>query len=142
MNMFKPVGAQNRQEYLSMLNPERRKIIDTLDNLIRSAAPKLKPVFSYNMLGYGNFKYTNYKNEIIDWPIVAVASQKNYVSVYVCAVKGDQYLGELYKDRLGKVNVGKSCIRFKKITDIDLDTLAEIVRTAQDSPGFVSSTTQ
>lgn len=37
---------------------------------------------------------------------------------------------------LGKVSVGKSCIRFKKIEDVNLETLKEVLRTAEKDPGF------
>ena len=89
------------------------------------------------MPGYGSFKYRNYKKEIIDWPIIALASQKNYISMYVCAVKDGEYVAEKYKDELGKVSVGKSCIRFKKIEDLNLKTLEKIIKLAAKSPGLV-----
>lgn len=63
----------------------------------------------------------------MDWPIIALASQKNYISVYVCASDGKEYIAEKYKDKLGKVSVGKSCIRFKKLEDVDLNVLKEVV---------------
>lgn len=71
------------------------------------------------------------------WPIVALASQKNYISLYVCAVKDGQYLAEKYKNELGKVSVGKSCIRFKKLTDLNLKTLEKVIKLAAKFPGLV-----
>ncbi len=136
MNMFKPVKAQNTEEYMAQLPEDRRAILEKLDRLIRTNAPDLKPAFSYNMPGYGAFKYTNYKKEVIDWPAVSMASQKNYVSVYICAVEGNEYLAEKYKDDLGKVSVGKSCIRFKKLEDVNLDTLQKLIKLAAKNPGF------
>ncbi|MBI5045324.1 MAG: DUF1801 domain-containing protein [Candidatus Levybacteria bacterium] len=108
-----------------------------LDTFIKENAPSLKPNFLYNMPGYGSFKYKNYKKEIIDWPTIAVASQKNYVSLYICAVDEKGYIAEQYKEDLGKVSVGKSCIRFKKLEDINLDTLKRILKLAEKSPGLV-----
>ena len=80
--MFKPVKAKSIKEYFAELPKERREIIEFLDKFIKKTAPKLKPNFSYNMLGYGSFQYKNYKREIIDWPVLALASQKNYISLY------------------------------------------------------------
>jgi hypothetical protein len=65
-----------------------------------------------------------------------MASQKNYVSVYVCAVIDGEYIAEKFKDKLGKVNVGKSCIRFNKIEDLNLDTFKKIVKLAAKNPGL------
>jgi len=134
--MFKPVNAKNTAEYMAQLPEERRHILEAIDTLVRSAAPQLKPAFAYNMPGYGMFKYKNYKGEVIDWPVISMASQKQYVSVYVCAVMDGEYIAEQYKDRLGKVSVGKSCIRFKKLEDVDLDTLKEVFALAAEHPGY------
>ena len=136
MNMFKPVKARNREEYLRLLTPERYEIISKIDQIILKVAPELKPNFIYNMLGYGSFEYTNYKKELIDWPIIALASQKNYVSIYVCCIVNNRYLAEEYKDKLGKVSVGKSCIRFKKISDLNLEVLIELIKKASKNPGL------
>jgi hypothetical protein len=135
-NMFKPVKAKNIQKYIESIDPERRKTIKFLHNLIQKSHSSLKPHFAYNMLGYGKFKYRNYKKDIIDWPIVALASQKNYISIYVCALEDGKYLAEKYRSGLGKVSVGRSCIRFKKLEDLDLKTLKTILVKAAKSPGL------
>lgn len=134
--MFKPVGATTVREYFDLLTPERREILTKLDAFIKKTVPSLKPHFAYNMLGYGSFKYLDYKKDEIDWPTIALASQKNYISLYVCSVVDDVYIAAKYKDKLGKVSVGKSCIRFKKFEDLDLDGLAEIIKIAEKNPGL------
>lgn len=134
--MFKAVKAKNVNEYLKQIPEERKQIINSLHQFIQKSAPKLKPHFAYNMLGYGSFKYVNYKKEIIDWPTVALANQKNYISLYVCALEDGKYLAEQNKTRLGKVSVGKSCIRFKKLEDLNLSVLKEIIVKAAKFPGL------
>lgn len=137
MNMFKPVEAKSITEYIDMLEPERKAAIKSLDRFIQKTSPGLKPYFAYNMLGYGSFKCKNYKKEMIDWPIIALASQKNYISMYVCAVDRGEYIAEKYKNELGKVSVGKSCIRFKKLENINLKTLKKVIKLAEKFPGLV-----
>lgn len=136
MNMFKPTKAASPAEYIKMLSPERREIIVFLDRFIKKVAPKLKPWFAYNMLGYGSFPYKNYKKEDIVWPTISLASQKNYISVYVCALDKGKYLAEKYKKELGKVSVGRSCIRFKKLEDINLPMLKKVIIAAAKKPGL------
>ena len=89
------------------------------------------------MLGYGFFPYRNYKNEQIEWPVVALANQKNYVSLYICAILNGEYIAEKYKSSLGKVSVGKSCIRFKKLEDVNLPMLKKVIQLASKNPGLV-----
>jgi hypothetical protein len=137
--MFKPVKATTSKEYFASLPTERKEPMEFLDKFIRKAAPSLKPNFIYNMPGYGSFRYTNYKKEVVDWPIIALASQKNYISLYVCAVAKGEYIAEKYAKELGKVSVGKSCIRFRKIEDLDLKALEKVLKLAEKSPGLVSA---
>jgi len=136
--MFKKVKPTNVKEYLASVPAERKEAIDFLHEFIQKSVPKLKPHFAYNMLGYGSFPYVNYKKEQILWPTIAMANQKNYISIYVCAIDGKEYLAEKFKDDLGKVSVGKSCIRFKKLEDLHLPTLKKVLQLAAKSPGFVA----
>ena len=136
MNMFKSSKANTVEEYLDQVPSERKEIIDYLHKFIQKTAPSLKPHFAYNMLGYGSFPYKNYKKEDIVWPTIALANQKNYISLYVCSVQDGKYIAETHKDELGKVSVGKSCIRFKKLEDLNLKSLEEVIRLAEKNPGL------
>lgn len=140
--MFKPTKAKTIKEYIAALPKERKEPILFLHTFIQKASPKLRPHFAYNMLGYGSFKYKNYQGKVIDWPVVALASQKHYMSLYICAMDKGEYLAEKFKPKLGKVSVGKSCIRFKKIADLNLPVLKELLKRAAKSPGLITSSGQ
>lgn len=137
MNMFKTIKAQTVAQYLAAVPADRKELIETLHVFIQKTVPKLKPHFASNMLGYGSFPYKNYKNEKIEWPVIALANQKNYVSLYVCAVDSGKYIAEMHAKELGKVSVGKSCIRFKKLEDINLPVLKKVLLLAATNPGLV-----
>jgi hypothetical protein len=138
-NMFKSVKATSVTEYLATVPEERKKDILFLHSLIQKVSSKFKPHFAYNMLGYGSFPYVNYKKEKALWPIVALANQKNYISVYVCAVDGTQYVAEKMKGELGKVSVGKSCIRFKKLEQVNVPALKKVLQFAAKKPGLITN---
>ena len=104
-----------------------------LDTLIREAAPHLAPTVVEGMfgkmLGYGLVPYqTKSMKEPGEWPLLAIAAQKNYISIYACVVIDGQYIAEKYKSQLGKVNCGKSCIRFKRLSDINTCGLQTLLR--------------
>ncbi len=139
MNMFKPTKAKSVQEYIAAVPEDRQKAIQFLHDFIQKTVPSLLPYFATNMLGYGTFPYKNYKKEMIKWPVVALASQKQYISIYVCAIDNGEYIAEKHKKELGKVTVGRSCIRFKKIKDLNLDTLKKVLKAAEKNPGLVSA---
>lgn len=136
MNMFKKTKATTVQEYIQSVPEGRKEIIEFLHVLIQKAAPSLKPHFAFNMLGYGSFPYKNYKKEDVEWPVIALANQKQYVSLYVCALENGKYIAETHKKELGKVSVGKSCIRFKKLEDVNLDMLKKVIKAADKNPGI------
>ncbi|MBA2278840.1 DUF1801 domain-containing protein [Candidatus Saccharibacteria bacterium] len=124
--------ATTVEEYIRELPQERKVIIKQIDKCIRKAAPELEReenIFMlYGMIGYGKYHYKYASGREGDWAVIGLASQKNYVSVYLCAADKDGYIAENNKDRLGKVNVGKGCIRLKKIEDINLKVLEELVK--------------
>lgn len=124
------IEAKTPDEYFSKTD-DREADLRSLDELIRSSAPSLERTMvsgmAMNMVGYGMFHYKSKSGSEGDWPVVALANQKNYMSMYICALEDGQYVGEKYKNRLGRVSVGKSCVRFKKINDLDLGFLAEML---------------
>jgi len=136
MNMFKPTTATTVKDYLKAVPPERKELMEFLHAFIQKSAPSLKPHFAANMLGYGSFPYTNAKKENVEWPVIALANQKKYVSLYVCAVIDGKYVAETHAKDLGNVSVGKSCIRIKKIEDVNLDALKKVLKIAEKHPGL------
>ncbi len=137
MNMFKKTESTTVAGYLAAVPEDRRELVRFLHAFIQKAAPSLKAHFASNMLGYGSFPCRNYKNELISWPVISLANQKNYVSIYVCSVVDGKYLVETYAHQLGKVSVGKSCIRLKKLEDVDLPALKKVIQIAAKYPGLV-----
>ncbi|MBL1078886.1 DUF1801 domain-containing protein [Nocardia sp. 2] len=110
----------------------REAELRALDEFIRSGAPALTPVVTVGMgmtmLGYGPIPYkTKAMKEPKDWPIVALAPRKAGLSLYLSALQDGRYIAEANAERLGKVSVGKSCVRFKKLADLDLDALRDIL---------------
>ena len=135
MNMFKPTSAKTPDEYIAMIDEPRRSEIQALHNLITKTLPNQKPLIMSGMIGYGTFEYKYSSGRSGTWSLVMLASQKNYISLYVCALDGEQYIAEKYKDKLPKTSIGKSCIRFKHLEDVDLDIIVEILRRTEKLGG-------
>lgn len=129
------IDANTPDEYFSRAD-ERESDLRALDELIRQAAPGLKRTMvtstSVNMVGYGMFTYRNKSGKEIQWPVLALANQKNHISLYISAVENGKYIAESNADKLGKVSVGKSCVRFKKFEDVDTSTLKNILQTLEN----------
>lgn len=140
MNMFAKNEAKSVEEYLSKVPDDRKTDIYFLHDFIQKVVPKLKPYFASNMIGYGSFYYLDSKKQKKDWPIIALANQKNYISIYVCAVIEDKAAAEKYTKELGKHTKGISCIRFKKIEETNLETLEIVLKLAEKNPGVAGAT--
>lgn len=125
--MFKPTAAKTIKEYLEMIDEPRKSDMEFLHNFISKLIPKEKPHILYGMIGYGTYHYKSASGREGDWSKIALASQKNYISLYVCAVTEGQYIAEKYKSKLPKASIGKSCIRFKKLADVDLKVIEKII---------------
>lgn len=139
MNMFAKNEADSVEEYLLMVPDDRKKEIYFLHDFIQKAVPKLKPYFASNMIGYGSFCYLDSKKQKKEWPIISLANQKNYTSIYVCTIVEDKDEAEKYKKELGKLSKGVTCIRFKKIEEINLETLKTVLKLAEKKPGVAGA---
>ena len=116
------------EEYLMILDNDSAKEISELDSLIRSVIPEYKPFMMNGFVGYGHYHYKYASGREGDWFFIGLAKQKNYISIYVCVAKDNgKYVAEEYADVLGKVSVGKSCIRFKSLEDVDLKVLRKVI---------------
>ena len=106
-----------------------------VDALVTAAAPgidrQLVPVGSSVMLGYGLMPYKpKSAKETTMWPLISMAAQKRYLSLYVSAVVDGEYIAEQRAERLGKVSCGKSCIRFTSLDTVDAGELGALIRDA------------
>jgi len=139
MNMFAKNAAKSIAEYLLLVPDDRKKEIDFLHAFIQKAVPKLKPYYASNMIGYGSFYYLDSKKQKREWPVIALANQKNYTTIYVCALIEDKVAIEKYKKDLGKLTKSLSCIRFKEIKEINLETLKTVLKLAEKKPGVAGA---
>jgi hypothetical protein len=120
--------------YLSELPPERRKVMAALRTLIRANLPKgYKEGMGLGMLMYA-VPLSVLPNTYNGHPLlyVAAAANKNGYSLYLMTVYGDAkqaaWLKGEFKAAGKKLDMGKSCIRFKSLDDLPLDAIASVVR--------------
>ncbi len=126
-------NATNVTDYLEELDDERRSDILTVRKVIKKNLPKgYEEGMLYGMIGYyiplERFPDTYNKQPLF---IAAIASQKNYNSVYLHNVYGDpkvtRWFSERYAKSGKKLDMGQSCVRFKKANDLALDLIGEAI---------------
>jgi len=120
------------KQYLAKLKEPRKSDVTKLDELIRKAAPKLKPFILDGGLAYGPYHYEYASGREGDACYVGVASNASYISLYVIAWESpDPYFVKRYQSRLPKAKIGKCCVTFKRFEDLDPKALTELIREAQ-----------
>lgn len=122
--------------YIDGLPEDRRKAIRKVRTAVKRALPKgYQEGIQYGMIGwfvphklFPDGYHCDPKQPV---PFAGLASQKNYMSLYMMCIYGDaKERGRFEKAwaRSGKkLNMGKSCIRFKKIEDIPLDVIEDAI---------------
>lgn len=121
-------------EYLAELPAERRTVVRTLRAMVTRALPKgYKERINYKMLVY-EIPLSRYPDTYNGQPLahVAVAAQKNHYAIYLtCAYQDPKQAAWLKKEftRAGKkMDMGKSCLRFRALSDIPLGAVSKVIR--------------
>jgi len=126
-----PRDAHTPEEYIERLVEPRRSQIREIHDLVRRTLPKLEPHMQSGMIGYGRYRYRYASGREGEWPVISLASNRQYISLYVSATVRGRYLAETYRDRLPKASIGRSCVRFRKIEDLDLKALKQLLADAE-----------
>lgn len=129
--------AKNPDEYINSLPEDRKKYMEKLRNVILKNLPKgFQEGMGYGMMGYSvpHSIYPNgYHCKPSDpLPFMGMASQKNSINFYHMGIYADKelydwFVGEYPKHSTRKLDMGKSCMRFKKFEEIPFDLIGELV---------------
>jgi hypothetical protein len=121
----------------------KRKIdLQKLDKLVRESAPALKryfhrgtppgePGMRFKMIGYGRFYFRARSEESVEWPVVGIALQKNYISVYLSVAKDGVPLVQAYAGKLGEKRSGSNNFSFEKYEDLVTPAVSALLAEAQ-----------
>ena len=118
-------------DYLAELPPERRADIEQLRNIINAALPAgYREGMGYGMIGWV-VPLEDYPDTYNGQPLpyAGLAAQKNYNALYLNCVyasaERSERLREGWKSAGKKLDMGKSCIRFKRLDDLALDVIRD-----------------
>ncbi len=132
------IKATDPIEYISLIPEERQEAFSKLRQSILDNIPEgFEEQMSYGMIGYV-IPHTIYApgyhcNPKLPLPFINIASQKNFIALYHMGLYADEelmkwFLAEYPKHTKGKLDMGKSCVRFKKMDDIPFKLIATLVK--------------
>lgn len=118
-------------------DPERKPDLLKLDASIREAAPALTRHFHkgapageagmrMKMIGYGQFRYAIKSGRTAIWPVIGVALQKNYISVYLSIAKDGAPIARDFAGALGAIRMGDNNFSFEKYDDLRVPAVTRL----------------
>ena len=126
------------EEYIAQIPEDRKAVFQQLREVITANLPAgFEEVISYGMLGYvvphSIYPSGYHCDSKLPLPFLAIASQKNFIAVYHMGIYADEkllnwFVEEYPKHSNQKLDMGKSCIRFKKMENIPMNLLAELIK--------------
>jgi len=132
------IKANNPEEYIAQIPEDRIPYFEKLRQTILDNIPEgFKEQMSYGMIGYVVPKSLYPKGYHCDTnlplPFANIASQKNFIAlyhsgIYACKEILDWFITEYPKHCKRKLDMGKSCVRFKKAEEIPFDLIAELMQ--------------
>jgi hypothetical protein len=124
------------QEYLDSLPEDRKIAVEKLRNSIKLNLPEgFQEEMSYGMLGYvvphSIYPKGYHCKPNLSLPFINIASQKNFIALYHMGIYANPellnwFVAEYSKLVQSKIDMGKSCIRFKKMGDIPYELIGEL----------------
>jgi hypothetical protein len=125
--------AASVEEYLDSLPPDRREAISKVrDVILRNLPPGYEEGVQYGMISY-YIPLSRYPKTYNNQPLglAALASQKNYMALYLMNIYADLETLNWFKDSYAKsgkkLDMGKSCIRFKRLEDLPLEIVGQAI---------------
>lgn len=125
--------AATVDEYLDALPDDRREAIAAVRRTILDNLPEgYEETMNWGMIAY-QVPLETYPDTYNGQPLMyaALASQKNHMAVYLTGVYADEAALETfvrdYEATGAKLDMGKSCVRFKRLTDLPLDVLGRTI---------------
>lgn len=132
------IKASTPEEYLANVEDAKRPIISELRNAVKSNIPEgFSETICYGMIGYvvphSIFPAGYHCDPKLPLPFVSIAAQKNFIALYHMGIYADQelmdwFVAEFPKHSKNKLDMGKSCIRFKKLNDIPFGLIVELMQ--------------
>jgi hypothetical protein len=126
-------NADSVEEYLQSLPPDRREAIAAVRDVINANLPDgYVEQMEWGMVTWV-VPLENYPDTYNKKPLsyVSLASQKNHMAVYLLGLYSEgpeeSWFRQQYADRGMKLDLGKSCLRFKSLDEVPLDVLGEVV---------------
>lgn len=131
------IEANSPDDYISKLPEDRQEVISKLRKVVLDNLPKgFSEEMSYGMIGYvvphSIYPDGYHCDPKLPLPFMSMASQKNFVAFYHMGIYADEklldwFVKEYPKHSKYKLDMGKSCIRFKRMNDIPYDLIGELV---------------
>lgn len=129
--------ANSPEEYIAKLPKERKEVFINLRDIINKNIPSgFEECMNYGMIGYvvpkSVYPAGYHADPRLPLPFANIASQKNFIALYHMGIYSDPDMLKWFQTEYAqhckyKLDMGKSCIRFKRMDDIPFDLIAKLI---------------
>ena len=133
-----PSSINSVDEYIDLQPADRKDVLTKLRNILLQNLPQgFEERMSYGMVGYvvthSIFPAGYHCDPKLPLPFLNIANQKNFIALYHMGLYADKniydwFVAEYPKHAKTKLDMGKSCIRLKKMDDIPFELIAELAK--------------
>ncbi len=132
------IDANNADDYIAAISEERRDLMQKIREIILANLPDgFLETITYGMISYvvphSIYPKGYHCDPKMPFPFISIASQKNFIGLYHMGIYSDEKLLRWFKREFAeqskhKLDMGKSCIRFKYFDDIPFNLIADLVK--------------
>ncbi|MBT8236267.1 MAG: DUF1801 domain-containing protein [Bacteroidia bacterium] len=130
--------ANSPEEYIAQIPEDRKPVLSKMREVILANLPEgFEETMSYGMIGYvvphSIYPDGYHCTPELPLPFMNIASQKNFVALYHAGIYGNKELFKWFQDEYPKhckrkLDMGKSCVRFKYMDDIPYELIEELTQ--------------
>ena len=127
--MAEPKTKKNTTSIEDFLNavedPKKREDSFAIHEIMKEVTGDEGSMWGASIVGYGSYHYVYASGQEGDWMATGFSPRKNALTLYV--MSGFDNV-DSYLSRLGKFKTGKACLYIKKLEDVDVNVLKELIR--------------
>ncbi|WP_037315591.1 DUF1801 domain-containing protein [Salegentibacter sp. Hel_I_6] len=131
------IEANSVEDYVNQISEDKKSALIKLREIIQKNIPEgFTETLNYGMIGYvvphKIYPAGYHANPKLPLPFINIAAQKNFIALYHLGLYADPDLLKWFKEEyaklpINKIDIGKSCIRFKKPDKIPFELIGELV---------------
>ena len=128
----KPTAVAVTEFLAQVEEPAKRADSNLLIDMMQRVTGEAPAMWGGSIIGFGKYHYRYPSGHEGDAPLASFSPRKTEFSIYLCGMQEDDVRTALLQ-KLGRHRMGKGCLYVKRLADVDLEVLEQLVRQSADA---------